>query len=198
MRRILDNKKGAEFTIGTLIIIILAIVVLVVLIVGFIGGWGNLWANIQNLFSSGVGPESAKSSCSMACDLKNAQDFCCAQRSVNFNGQVETGITCRDSRLETACPAITCDLSQCYRDEAWAIKYCKDNCQRGNPKFCNVKNWVKLKSQAQSMQLSCRDLSHENWMVQSCSQAYDAMPSGATSEDWNRHTKADEFCSATA
>ena len=40
------NKKGAEMTIGTIIIIVLALVVLVVLIFGFSTGWSNLWEKI--------------------------------------------------------------------------------------------------------------------------------------------------------
>ena len=42
----MKNKKGAEMTIGTIIIIILALVVLVILVYGFSTGWTNLWEKI--------------------------------------------------------------------------------------------------------------------------------------------------------
>lgn len=44
------NKKGAEMTIGTIVIIVLALIVLVVLVIGFTGGWSNLWTRITSFW----------------------------------------------------------------------------------------------------------------------------------------------------
>ena len=45
------NKRGADLTVGTLVIIVLAIIVLVVLALGFGTGWTNLWSKMTGYFS---------------------------------------------------------------------------------------------------------------------------------------------------
>ena len=76
------NKKGAELTIGTLVIIVLAIVVLVVIIVGFTSGWGNLWGRMTGFFSGSDNIDTVVQSCSVACSTKAENDFCRQSRDL--------------------------------------------------------------------------------------------------------------------
>src|SRR3989344_5717493 len=78
------NKKGAEMTIGTIVMIILALVVLVVLIFGFTSGWGNLWNNIVG-FGGGQGNvQTVVQACQVACSTSGPYDYCTRERSVVF------------------------------------------------------------------------------------------------------------------
>jgi hypothetical protein len=79
----MKNKKAAEMTIGTIIIIILALVVLVFLIYGFTVGWGNLWNNILNLGGGTSNVQTIVSSCQIACSTSSQFDYC-KDREVKF------------------------------------------------------------------------------------------------------------------
>ncbi len=78
------NKKGAELTIGTIVIIVLALVVLVVLILGFTGGWGNLWGRISGFFGGGSNIDSVVQACQVACTTNMKNDYCERMRPVKF------------------------------------------------------------------------------------------------------------------
>jgi hypothetical protein len=85
MKRLLNNKKGAEMTISTIIFIILALVVLVVLVVGFTQGWGNLWSWLTNLFNpGGVNIDAVLSGCKSACTTASQTGYCIQVRDVKF------------------------------------------------------------------------------------------------------------------
>jgi len=114
------NKKGAEITVGTIIIIILALVVLVVLIYGFSTGWGNLW---ENLIGIGGGKENVATvvqSCQVACSTGSKYDYCGRNRNVVFDAKNKNdprnrAYTCislfreqPEAGLE-ACSSIVCD-----------------------------------------------------------------------------------------
>lgn len=76
MRNIKMNKKGAEFTIGMLIAIVLGVLVLAVIALGFISGWNNLWDKF-NVFGGGKSTlSSASQACQVACGSNNAAGFC--------------------------------------------------------------------------------------------------------------------------
>jgi hypothetical protein len=75
------NKKGAEMTIGTIVIIVLALIVLVVLIVGFTGGWGNLWGRISAFFG-GENVDAIVSACQVACSTNAEYDWCTRERTL--------------------------------------------------------------------------------------------------------------------
>lgn len=79
------NKKGAEMTIGTIIIIILALVVLVILIYGFSTGWGNLWDRIIGFGGGKVNVQSVVQSCDIACSTGATYDYCNSKRNVVFS-----------------------------------------------------------------------------------------------------------------
>jgi hypothetical protein len=85
MRKIVSNKKGAEMTIGTIIVIILALVVLVVLIVGFTQGWGSLGQWIKNLLGvGGTNLDTVISGCNLACANQMQSAYCDQIRDVTF------------------------------------------------------------------------------------------------------------------
>lgn len=116
------NKKGAEMTIGTIIIIILALVVLVVIIYGFSTGWGNLWEKLINLGGGKVNVQTVVQSCQLACTTSSNYDWCTKTRSVIFNADKATEEkkvvwTCDSLQKDTAknaglesCDEITCPI----------------------------------------------------------------------------------------
>jgi hypothetical protein len=63
----MKNKRGAEMTIGTIVIIVLAIAVLVFLIFGFTTGWSNLWERIGIYGGSGENINDLSVACAAAC-----------------------------------------------------------------------------------------------------------------------------------
>ena len=106
------NKKGAEMTIGTIVMIILALVVLVVIIYGFSTGWSNLWENIIGFGGGKVNVQTVVQSCQIACTTQGTYDWC-KDRKVLFSeeGDEET-LSCFDianTRPEAGleCSAIT-------------------------------------------------------------------------------------------
>jgi hypothetical protein len=78
------NKKGAEMTIGTIIVIILALVVLVVIIYGFMTGWGNLWGKITGLGGGKANVDDNVRGCQLACSTSSKSDYC-KPRNITFS-----------------------------------------------------------------------------------------------------------------
>ena len=88
------NKRGAEMTIGTIIVIILALVVLVVIIYGFVTGWGSLWQKIIGI--GGVGKPNVQTqvdSCKIACASEAKSDYC-KNRNVIFDDNSNRTLNC--------------------------------------------------------------------------------------------------------
>ncbi len=104
------NKKAAEMTIGTIVVIILALVVLVVLIYGFTTGWGNLWQRLTGFTGGEVNVQTVVQSCQLACSTSAKYDYCLKERNVIFDeGSEAEKLTCRD--LENRVPSV--GLSSC-------------------------------------------------------------------------------------
>ncbi len=74
------NKKGAEMTIGTIVIIVLALIVLVVVAIGFTTGWKSLWDKV-NVFSGGKTLATVGQACSIACEAGDVNGWCYVNRS---------------------------------------------------------------------------------------------------------------------
>jgi len=117
MRSILrKNKKGAEMTIGTIIIIVLALVVLVILVYGFSTGWSNLWEKITAFGGGKVNVQSVVQSCQLACTTGSRYDYCELSRTVTFdekktNPDNRDGWKCAQLQYKNTgleCPAINC------------------------------------------------------------------------------------------
>src|SRR4030042_200589 len=89
----MKNKKGAEMTIGTIIVIILALVVLVILIYGFSTGWSNLWEKI-NVFGGGKSNvQTIIQACQLACTTSSDYNYCKTQKLIedaNGDGKMAT------------------------------------------------------------------------------------------------------------
>ena len=107
------NKKGAEMTIGTIIIIILALVVLVVLIYGFTTGWGNLWEKLLGYGGGKVNVQSVIDSCKIACTVSGEYDYCYKKRDVIFaSGENALQKTCCDLQLDRK-NGLSCSVLNC-------------------------------------------------------------------------------------
>ena len=79
----MKSKKGVEFAIGTIVVIVLALIVLVLLALGFTSGWGNLWNRVTDIFSS-ANVDSIRQGCSVACSTGAKYDYCSLARDVIF------------------------------------------------------------------------------------------------------------------
>jgi len=107
------NKKGAEMTVGTIVIIVLALIVLVVLIVGFTSGWSSLWDKITSIFGGGPNVSNHVTGCTTACISNSEYDYCTVLRDVKFddkslNGKYNcAGLAAKNVGLD-ACDQFTC------------------------------------------------------------------------------------------
>jgi len=94
------SKKGQEFSVTTLIVIVLAIIVLVVLALGFGAGWSNLWSKITGFFTP-VNVDATKQACQYACTSQSAYAYCCQIREVRFEkGQPIIPMTCYSGKSQ--------------------------------------------------------------------------------------------------
>jgi hypothetical protein len=118
----MKHKKGAELTIGTIVIIVLALVVLVVLVVGFTSGWGNLWTRITSFFGGGNNVDSVIQACQVACTTGAQYDYCTRERTVNFEDKTKNGeYNCK--ALETQNVGLgTCENEQIVNSNCTAKK----------------------------------------------------------------------------
>lgn len=119
------NRKGAELTVGTIVIIVLAVIVLVILVLGFTGGWGNLWSRISGIFGSGANIDTVIQSCQVACATESQNDYCVVDRKVVLESKQKlTPASCMElSVLQPSlgigeCDAIDCDL-KCEGEAGW-------------------------------------------------------------------------------
>lgn len=93
---VFNNKKGAEMTIGTIVVIILAVLVLVFLVFGFSQGWGNLFDKVFNLGGQ-ANVDTIKTACQVACTTQAKYDFCSVKRNIIFDKSNKAeGVTCKD------------------------------------------------------------------------------------------------------
>ncbi|MEN9626209.1 MAG: hypothetical protein RL557_537 [archaeon] len=111
------NKRGAEMTIGTIVIIILAIVVLVVLVYGFTVGWGDLFSKLTGLGGGQVNVQTIVQSCQIACSTQAYFDYCEKTRNIVFEeGKDSVQETCfglENSRGGFNFGLAHCDKVQC-------------------------------------------------------------------------------------
>lgn len=111
----MENKKGAEMTIGTIIVIILALVVLVVIIYGFTTGWGNLWEKITGFGGGKVNVQTIVQSCQLACTTQSTYDYCTKERNVIFEKDDQKNGDYNCKALENEGVGLECDAfgSEC-------------------------------------------------------------------------------------
>ena len=113
------NKKAAEMTIGTIIVIILALVVLVVLIYGFTTGWANLFEKIGVFGGGKSNVQTIVQGCQLACSTSSSYDWCDKPRNIIVDDEANVGKTrvlsektCKDlsatGKYGLECTGITC------------------------------------------------------------------------------------------
>jgi len=111
----MKNKKGAEMTIGTIIIIILALVVLVILVYGFSTGWTNLWEKITNFGGGKVNVQTVVQACQLACVTNSEYDYCNKTTDVVFSSDKKdtrnNKYNCKG--LESMGTGLVCDAFDC-------------------------------------------------------------------------------------
>ena len=110
------NKKGAEMTISTLVIIVLGLIVLVVIALGFGMGWSSLWGKLSGYFST-VNVDSIKSSCEYSCNTQASFSYCCEVKELRYEKGVDPILITCDSnsgRLNMdPCGDVTCNENVC-------------------------------------------------------------------------------------
>lgn len=79
----IENKKGDEFLVRILVVIVVALVVLVIVALAFTGGFEKIWQGISAYFSS-VNLDRVKDACNVACTSKAQYDYCCLKRDITF------------------------------------------------------------------------------------------------------------------
>ncbi|MBR9705463.1 hypothetical protein GOV14_00345 [Candidatus Pacearchaeota archaeon] len=126
----MKNKKGAEMTIGTIVIIILALVVLVVLIVGFTMGWGNFWSKMTSFIGGSSNIDTTIQACKTYCTTEAMNSFCKEDRAVKgegMNGLIDSEIAAGLNKDKGTCK----ELYDNYKDlgfescEAFTVAECK-------------------------------------------------------------------------
>ena len=90
----MENKRGQNLSLTTIILVAIGIVVLVILIWGFSSGWGNLWSKATSYFGGGNNVDTIIQSCALACTTESEHDFCTLKRSVKIDAGVEAKGTC--------------------------------------------------------------------------------------------------------
>ena len=193
MRRL--NKKGAELTIGTLVIIVLAVIVLVVVALGFGMGWGNLWDKIKGYFGGGVNVDSIKQSCTYACTTKASYDFCSLKRTVTLQDKTKIEKTCK----ELADSYSGLGFEQCSDIPSCAAATCK-----GTAKACSDITLLATATDAEkttvcTAQLGCGLSTDKKSCVEATAyNACPAKPATSTAQTWKTVCEADVKCKYVA
>ena len=98
----MENRKGQQMTLTTIIAIVLGLVVLIFLIYGFSTGWGNLWQKITGLGGGDVNIDTLSTACTLACQQKLEYAFCTQPRDlVVAKNQKKIGTTCNAMASDT-------------------------------------------------------------------------------------------------
>lgn len=121
------NKKGAEMTIGTIIIIILALVVLVILVYGFSTGWSNLWEKITGFGGGKVNVQTVIQSCQLSCTTNSQYDYCKTRNLIeaDANGKAKAPIPVNCEGLEGTKYGLDACSIDCTPEQIAAVKKAK-------------------------------------------------------------------------
>jgi len=109
------GKKGAEMTIGTLVVIVLAVLVLALLAFGFGTGWANLWEKIKGTAGT-VNVDTLKQSCLYACTTQQTYSYCCENRTIIYqqpDGKIARQYgTCENDLIRPEGCTLGCDIAK--------------------------------------------------------------------------------------
>ena len=106
------GKRGAELTIGTIVIIVLAIAILVFLIWGFSTGWTNAWGKITALIGGGTNADTIKQGCELTCTSNQKDAYCEEVKIVKKADGSKIKGSCKNLEnqgISSSCPSISCD-----------------------------------------------------------------------------------------
>lgn len=102
----MENKKGLEMAISTIVLLIIGLAVLIGLILllrnGILGFNQGTKPFLENAEASAV-----KSACELACNSENKLTYCCGNFTVS-----NKKIKCADGRLEVGC-GLSCEGFAC-------------------------------------------------------------------------------------
>jgi len=88
-----DNKRGQQMTLGTIIAIVLGIAVLVFLIFGFSSGWNNLWSKVT-AFGGDNNVDTIVQACALRCSTGDEYGFCTANQTLKVKGNDPVILSC--------------------------------------------------------------------------------------------------------
>jgi len=161
------NKKGAEMTISTIILIVLGVLILVFLIIGFSIGWNKIFPYI----SPPNNVQDIKDKCDYACNVGSKYDFCSSIREVKVESDLtQNGITITSGKKVRAtcydlvgvtqlgfarCPAMACEA---YSNEDFAKLACNNAGKQYVAQKDDANNAINIKfySNGALVDASCR------------------------------------------
>ena len=102
----MEDKRGMQLAISTLILFILGFVVLIGLISILVMGWDDFKMQIGVVLGSDTAK--AQKNCKIQCELENSYDYCCEIKEVK-----EESLKCTDDLLKgdcvLDCSGVSCD-----------------------------------------------------------------------------------------
>ncbi|MEN9626679.1 MAG: hypothetical protein RL557_1007 [archaeon] len=106
---VMKSKRGFEFTIGAMVVLILGVLVLAVLIYGFTYGWDVFFDKTVGFSGGKNNVQSVLDACEIACTANNQYDYCTLPRKV-VEGKEELMKTCKEleSGYELKCSSVRC------------------------------------------------------------------------------------------
>jgi len=114
------NNKAMQMAISTLILIILGIIVLIAIIAALTGQFSK-FKSTTDPFTDTATVTAVKTACQDACTNNLKLIYCCEEYDID-GGEVD----CSDPRLETSCPAITCEADFCNPRTIISTEECTD------------------------------------------------------------------------
>jgi len=161
----MQNKRGQELSIGTLVLIVLGIIILVLLILGFSMGWSNLWEKI-NIFGGGTTLEAVAERCKLVQSNSNV-GYCQTFMEVTDGGVkkyincdyrkikqgIDNPVICSTDAVKDECKDLLLGkFSKSYADEsAFRTNFAKDcsantfvvnDEQCNSAEYCTSPSWL--------------------------------------------------------
>ncbi len=148
----MENKRGQDLSITTLLLIVLGVIVIVIIIMGFTVGWNFIFDKFRIV--PGQNLQAIGKSCELAAQGDLQIDYC-TYKKISLEGNTEY-INCEDDRVEPeekgdigACPAVYTADSKCVSlyDSASA---------REKVKMCDGTSKIRVKGKSCQALLSAK------------------------------------------
>ena len=114
---VIENKKGQNMSLTTILLMVLGIVVVVLLIWGFSTGWTGFWERI-NPFGKDTNIDSVRSSCNLACS-SGSVGYCKDPVTLKLSDGRTLKGSCDNlnSELLVSCSSVTCNAGNRYEQK---------------------------------------------------------------------------------